>query len=262
MLPGWSESELLVNGALIHYYRAGGSGKPPLVLAHGFSDNGLCWHQAAVELEGEFDVIMPDARGHGLSARVQRGEKLDMPADLAEVICALGLERPVVGGHSMGAAVAAQLASRFPSLVRAVILEDPPWFLPAPAEIAPRVIGEDSPMKTWIQSLAEQPLEQVMAQCRVEHPAWPEIVVQTWCLGKKWNLMDNWQETARSIACPALLITADPEKGGIITPEAARRVAEVNPNFRVAHIPGVGHHVRFENHALYMDAVRAFLREL
>ncbi len=127
-------------------------------------------------------------------------------------------------------------------------------------------------MKTWVKSLAEQSLEQVMSQCRIDHPSWPEIVVQMWCLGKKqldvhsfstdWNATANWQGVVQSIACPALLVTADPEKGGIITPGVARMVSEMNLNFRLAHIPGVGHHVRFENHALYMEAVRAFLKEL
>ena len=111
-----------------------------------------------------------------------------------------------------------------------------------------------------------------MGQCRTDHPGWPEIVVQMWCLGKKqldlnffstaWNTSVNWQEVVQSIACPVLLVTADPEKGGIITTEVARMVVEMNPNIRVAHIPGVGHHIRFENYALYMDAVRTFLKDL
>jgi pimeloyl-ACP methyl ester carboxylesterase len=243
-----------------------------LVLAHGFSDNGLCWQSLARALEGEYEVVMPDALGHGCSARVQQHARLDMPLDLAEVIRILGLGRPVVGGHSMGAAVAAQLAARFPGLVRALILEDPPWFLPDPAETTPKVIAEDSPMKKWVQSLANLPLEQVMAQCRIDHPSWPEIVVQMWCLGKQqldlnfftteWNAHANWQDIVREIACPVLLVTADPERGGIITPEAASMVLEMNPHFRTAHIPGAGHHIRFENETLYLEAVRAFLEEL
>ena len=73
----------------------------------------------------------------GILSVVQRNEKLDMPADLAEMIRLLGLEQPIIGGHSMGAAVAAQLGARFPSLARALVLEDPPWFPPMPAETAP-----------------------------------------------------------------------------------------------------------------------------
>jgi pimeloyl-ACP methyl ester carboxylesterase len=172
----------------------------------------------------------------------------------------------------MGAGVAAQLAARFPGLARALILEDPPWFLPRPAEDIPKAIAEESPMRKWMESLVVQPLEQVMAQCRVDHPAWPEGVVQMWCLGKQqldlnffsteWNMHANWQEVVREIICPVLLFTADPELGGIITPEVASMIVDMNPRFRVARIPGVGHHIRFGCEALYLEAVRAFLRDL
>jgi N-formylmaleamate deformylase len=84
MLPHWKHNDLTVNGARMHYYRAGpGREKRPLVLVHGFSDNGLCWALTARDLESEYDVIMPDMRAHGLSERARPGEKVDMAADLA-----------------------------------------------------------------------------------------------------------------------------------------------------------------------------------
>src|SRR5512147_2692496 len=124
MTEHWSENDIVISGASFHYVRTGGA-KPPLVLAHGFSDNGMCWLPVARDLEAEFDVILPDARGHGKSQRVQPGERVDHPADLAGIIRELGLEKPIVGGHSMGASTAAALAAEHPELVRALILEDP-----------------------------------------------------------------------------------------------------------------------------------------
>ncbi|HEY3340611.1 MAG TPA: alpha/beta hydrolase [Anaerolineae bacterium] len=273
MLPHWSQNDCLVNGARMHYYRTNdghASGKPALVLAHGFSDNGLCWEPAAADLEGEYDVLMPEARGHGLSERVQRNAKFDMASDLAGFISALGLEQAIVGGHSMGAATAFQTGARFPRLVRALILEDPPWS--AAHTSGPRPLGEDSPLGKWMLSLQNQTLEQVMAQCRVDHPGWPEMIVRRWCEGKKQldpnflasdNLtFGNWQDMIQSIACPTLLVTADPDQGGIVTPELAQQVMERNTHFRLVHIPRVGHHVRFGNHAEYMQALRSFLQNV
>jgi pimeloyl-ACP methyl ester carboxylesterase len=99
----WSNpNDLLVNGVRLHYYRSGYGDKPPLVFVHGFSDNGLCWTPTARDLEAEYDVIMPDMRGHGLSERVQPSDKVDMAADVAGLIRTLGLTRPIVVGHSMG----------------------------------------------------------------------------------------------------------------------------------------------------------------
>ena len=113
MIPThWTKNDININGVSLHYCRTGDGSKPPLVLAHGFSDNSLCWLQTALDLEASYDIIMPDARGHGLSARVQPGQRVDMCADLVGIIQALGLQRPVIGGHSMGAMVAFELGVR------------------------------------------------------------------------------------------------------------------------------------------------------
>src|ERR1051325_4883844 len=114
MLPHWTQNNLLINGIHLHYYRTGQGDKRPLVLVHGFSDNGLCWSPVARELESEYDVIMPDMRGHGLSERMRLGEKVDMASDLAGLIRTLELNSPIICGHSMGAMVIYQIGVRFP----------------------------------------------------------------------------------------------------------------------------------------------------
>jgi pimeloyl-ACP methyl ester carboxylesterase len=269
MLPQWTQNELIVNGARLHYYRTGNGAKPPLVLAHGFSDDGLCWQPTAADLETEYDVIMPDARGHGLSERVRPGEQVDMASDLAMIIRKLGLEHPIVGGHSMGANVAFQLGVRFPDLTRALVLEDPPWWLSEQAEMRPIDRHEEHPMAGWVRTIMTHTAEELMDQCRAEHPTWPEVVVQTWCAAKKRLDPDiisilridgnNWQEKVGAIACPVLVFTAEVDQGGIITPAVAAKVCELNSYITIAHIAGVGHHIRFGNYAAYMQALRSFL---
>jgi pimeloyl-ACP methyl ester carboxylesterase len=216
---------------------------------------------------------MPDARGHGLSPRVQRGQEIDLAGDLEGILRGLGLERPIVAGHSMGAMMAAGLGARYADLPGALILEDPPWRLPEPSEEGASPLEPGGSFEQWIDSLADLPLEQVVEQNRAEHPTWSDLVLRTWSLGKQQldtnffyvkdaGGMAKWQQEVRQIACPTLVITADPDKGGIVTPEVARMVQEMNDRISVVHIPGTGHHVRFENYAAYMDAVGAFLSEI
>src|SRR5665648_87914 len=50
--------------------------------------------------------------------------------DMAEAILALGLDKPVVGGHSLGADGSMHLAALYPHIPRAIFLEDPPIFMP------------------------------------------------------------------------------------------------------------------------------------
>lgn len=62
----WATNDVLANDVRIRYYRTGGEG-PPVVLAHGITDSGLCWTALAEELQQDYDVVMYDARGHGES---------------------------------------------------------------------------------------------------------------------------------------------------------------------------------------------------
>ena len=71
-MSSWQSGEVTANGLRLHFTRTGGD-KPPLVLAHGFSDDGLCWTPVARALEAEYDVIMVDARGHGGSEAPAQG---------------------------------------------------------------------------------------------------------------------------------------------------------------------------------------------
>jgi N-formylmaleamate deformylase len=185
MLPHWTQNDLSINGVRLHYYRTGNENKRPLLLVHGFSDNGLCWTPTARNLESEYDVIMPDMRGHGLSERVQPGEKVDMAADLAGLIRTLELSSPIICGHSMGAMIAYQIGVRFPELTSALVLEDPPWWLPQPVQAPPPDKPAEPPISKWAKNLANQTLDELLVQYRNEHPDWPEELLYPMCESKK-----------------------------------------------------------------------------
>ena len=95
-MPDWKSSYVESNGIRMDYTRTGGD-RPPLVLAHGFSDDGLRWTPVARALEAEFDVVMLDARFHGLSdAPEQDCHEGMMADDLAGPIRALSLPAPII----------------------------------------------------------------------------------------------------------------------------------------------------------------------
>ncbi len=121
----WTSNTVEANGIPIHYTRTGGD-KPPLLLLHGFQMDGLTWMRVAKVFEHEYDVIMPDARGHGRTGNAVPGTTtLMMVEDTAAFIQTLGLEQPLVIGHSMGADIAGRLAQKYPHLVKGVVLVDP-----------------------------------------------------------------------------------------------------------------------------------------
>lgn len=266
----WTEGEIEGNGITIHYHRTGSGIGPTLVLLHGITDNGLCWTRVARDLEDSYDVLMPDARGHGRSGRLETGFSIDLLAgDTAALIRALNPGRTYLWGHSMGAATAAVLAATDPDLVRVVVLEDPPLGDETPAE---QTAGEAARAQQYFQALRQQPREERMARVRTENPAWVEEEIVPWAISKEETVPDimahrgvlgryPWREVLARITCPVLLVTGDPERGAIVTPETARAVESLVPNSRVVRIDGAGHCIHRDRYDETMAAVRAFLTD-
>ena len=266
----WQSASIDVDGVRLHYTRtsAGGS-KPPVVLAHGFSDSGLCWTPVAQAIESDYDVIMVDARGHGLSDAPETGYgPVEHAADLHGVIAALDLQRPVVMGHSMGGATTYALAGLYPDVPGAILIEDA-----APTIIAPpRVPGGNDRLAgihSWIQTIKRQTPEEMIAAQRAMTPNWSEAEFGPWMDAKmrlSLNVLNrgdaapiDWQVVLPHITCPALLITADLEHGVGVTIEWAAEVQGLIPHLRVVHVPGAGHNIRRDQFARFIEVVRPFL---
>jgi pimeloyl-ACP methyl ester carboxylesterase len=118
-------AELSRDGVRLAYEEAG-RGDPPLVFVPGGSCDRWSFHEQMAHFSGRHRCVSVDLRGHGESDRPQQAYTMAGYADdLAWLIGELGLDRPVVVGHSMGAAVALQLAADHADAVRAVVLDDP-----------------------------------------------------------------------------------------------------------------------------------------
>ena len=68
----FKEGFCMANNISIHYTRTDNY-KPPIVLLHGLVATGMCWKNIAQALSDDFNVIMPDARGHGKSSTPDSG---------------------------------------------------------------------------------------------------------------------------------------------------------------------------------------------
>jgi len=264
----WQSGDVQVNGLRLHYTRTGGD-KPPVVLAHGFSDDGLCWTPVAEVLEADYDLIMVDARGHGRSeAPEQDSNRTDMASDLHGVIEALGLSRPAVIGHSMGGGTKLALAGLYPDVPGAILLEDA-----APFGLVAMRRPPDPNRHAWITemfaNIRSKTREQLIAEQRAATPAWSEVALEL-VIDARLRLSPkvanfgpptavDWPAILKRVTCPALLIAADPARGGMISAESAAVFQSFVPQLRVITIAGAGHCVRYEQFDRYIDIVRGFL---
>jgi pimeloyl-ACP methyl ester carboxylesterase len=114
---------LEVTGHLAHYLKAGSG--PPVVLVHGGASDSRDWLGNIPALSPFFTVYAPDLIGFGRSGRNEEGYYItDFSDFLEEFIEKLGLSRPALVGHSLGARACLGVALRRPELVGRLVLVD------------------------------------------------------------------------------------------------------------------------------------------
>src|SRR6476646_3458405 len=125
---------VLDDGNVARAYYDVGRGTPPVLLIHGMSCNRTHWDAQVEFLSADHRVVAYDQRGHGESSLAADGVYgVRTFVDDARRLCAeLGLERPVVIGHSLGGVSAIMLAAD-PGFASALVLVDSTVELPADA---------------------------------------------------------------------------------------------------------------------------------
>lgn len=261
---GWSDGFVIANGIRIHYWRTGGD-KPAMVLAHGSSDDALCWTNFAKEFSASHDIVMFDARGHGLSDPPGPNDPADAQAeDLAAFIRELKLVKPIVMGHSMGSSSAAWFAAKYPDVARAIVLEDP--FL------GPRrtgAAGNQEQRRAQILATNNKTEAELVAQCLKGSPQWGQSECEVWAPSKRMHHPNTaygslgarpaMSELFPKITAPTLILKADADATVRTENE---KVASLLPKGKIVHIGGAGHNVRRDREAETVAALKAFLQGL
>jgi pimeloyl-ACP methyl ester carboxylesterase len=267
-------ADVLANEVKIHYYRTGGE-KPPLVLLHGFTDDGLCWTPVAEVLSAAFDVVMVDARGHGKSEASANGYTLEnLATDSAALIKALGLNKPFLLGHSIGAVTALVLAGLFPDLPGAIVMEDPPAFWALNSSTRNRS-EHVTLMIEQMEANKRKTRDELLAEGRANNPSWSEAELDPWVNAKhRYSLKItgllsppdiiaiNFPKLFEQITCPALLLSADSERGAAAGEGDLVQLKALLPHLQIVHITGAGHNIRRERFERYIEVVQGFLADI
>src|SRR5262249_16651184 len=124
---GLKPSFLQRDGVRLAHVEAGPANPrtPPLLLVNGWTgDHGIFTPQLA-HFGQTRRVVAINLRGHGASDAPKQGDTMAGFADDIAWQCAeLGLQRPVVIGHSLGGAISLELCGRYPELAAGLIMID------------------------------------------------------------------------------------------------------------------------------------------
>ena len=263
-MTSWTTGVCEANGINIHYLRTGGV-KPPLVLLHGLMGSGACWSPLARSLEAEYDVVMPDARGHGNSSAPLHGYRYeDHASDVIELIRGLGLTAPILLGHSMGGMTAAVVASQVSSMIRGVILADPTFLSP---EWQREV--RDSEVAEQHRRFLSLDKRDAVAQARLRHARRSSEIVELFADAKQQTRMSafdvltppnpEYHQLVSTIDVPILLVIGDDP---VVSLETARELQSLNSRIRVEQIQDAGHGVPYDQPERFGSVVRSFLRSV
>jgi pimeloyl-ACP methyl ester carboxylesterase len=190
----------------------------PVVLLHGLGSDRRRWDPIRRHLPDDVRCVCIDLPGHGDSLP-ERGDAASAVGAVHELVDALGLDRPVVVGHSLGAIVTLLCAATFPT--RTAIAVDPvgldvPTFAAALAPYRNRILDGDTVAAFWEFETTHLPIGNVStASIRQGMTPRPEVIRSYWR-----GLFDppkviaarqpNVAAAVSSIAVPTLVLLADP----------------------------------------------------
>lgn len=263
-MTSWITGVCETNGVGIHYLRTGGP-KPALVLLHGLTGSGACWTPVARALQADYDVVMPDARGHGGSSTPRAAYRYeDHASDVVHLFRDLGLARPMLLGHSMGGLTAALVASRKAGVLRALVLVDPTFLNPErQREVYESDVAEQH------RYLLGMEKNDVLAQARVRHPRRSSEMLELLVEARLQTRVDafdvltppnpDYRQLMGAIDVPTLLVIGD---SPVVTFEMATELRSLNPRVRVERIPDAGHGLPYDQPERLAAAVRFFLESV
>jgi esterase len=267
---------VVLGGLRFSYLDWGKAGLRPILFLHGGALNAHTWDLCCLALRGEYHCLALDQRGHGDSDWAPEGDYsiAAQREDVRSLVEALGLDRFVLVGMSMGAINALAFAESHPERLSALVLID----------AGPNVRRAGSRrIREFVNDVAEAPsLEAIIERALAFNPRRdPEILRRslmhnlrrteaggwTWKYDRRrFQALDQERHLAerRALAeslgrvlCPTLVVRGG--ESDVFFDEDARELARALPRGRHVTVPHAGHTVQGDNPKDLVAALREFL---
>ncbi|WP_346097767.1 alpha/beta hydrolase [Streptomyces olivaceiscleroticus] len=248
----------------LHVLDYGGPGVPVVILP-GITGPAVTMDFVARELTDLVRPLVVDVRGRGLSDGGGTYSLEEYAEDTEAVVTGLGLARPVLLGHSMGARIAAVTAVRGKVPLGGTVLADPPMSGPGRGPYP-------TTLDTFLGQLRQAQRGTDADEVAASWPRWPrreqelrarwlascaeEAIVATHRGFETEDFFDWWP----SVPGPtALLYGAD---SPVVTAAGAEEARRLLPSAAFAAVPDAGHMIFWDNPAAALAALRDALRPM
>ena len=245
--PGRVET---LNGGQL-YFEVHGTGEP-LLLLHGFSGSSQDWMASATEWGAQFQLIVPDLRGHGRSSILSRPFRHeDAATDMLALLDHLEISACNGVGVSGGGNVLLHMATKKPARLKAMVLVSATPYFPAQARLI---------MSQYADSLPEQQWETL----RRRHPGGDAqikaILASSKAFANSYDDMNFTSPYLSTIQARTLIVQGD--RDPLYPVEISVEMAKAIPQSRLWIIPNGGHGpVMGDRWPEFLRTASAFLRE-
>lgn len=255
------QSLRLSTGVRIQFVRRGDPTGIPMLLLHGFADSWRSFEQVLPFLPTSIHAIALTQRGHGNAEHPATGYRdEDFAADAVALLDALGIDRAVIVGHSLGASVARRMAIRHSDRVAGVVFVGHPG---TPREshegmvfdkraidrlrepIDPALVSE------FQRSRTAGPLPAAQLQTLVEESL--KVPARVWKSVYKMTASDIAADL-RAIRVPTLLMWGDADAGAA----EMERLTDVVPDAIPVSYPQAGNALHWEDPDLFANDLFIF----
>lgn len=243
-------------------------GGTPLVLLHAFPLSSAMWLAQREGLAARFRVLTPDMRGFGGSPLGSEEPSVDaMADDVAALLDTKGIDRAIIGGHSMGGYVALAFCRRHADRILGVVLantkatEDTKEARERRVQAADRLEAETSVSVLLDDLLPQLVGPTTMRQRALVYGRVRGLVQSAPPLAAAWaqRAMAGRPDSLGALAdfrAPTLVLHG--AEDAIVAEDEARAMSEGLPNAELIVIPGAGHLSAIEQPQLFNDAVTEF----
>jgi pimeloyl-ACP methyl ester carboxylesterase len=260
--------EFIIAGDLTFHYLQWSEQGPPIIFAHGLTANAFCFQAFADDLARDHRVFAYDLRGRGDSDKPESGYSIAThAADLSELIDMLGLNHPVIAGHSLGALIALYFAAHYPEKLSKLILIDAgaplPWKTaeeqPAWLTASINRLGTPVPsFEEYTQRLKAAPFlgpywnhyVDLYFEHDVRHQSDGSVAAKAYRDGileeGKHGLENRPEEQWKNVSVPTLLLRAGQglfsDNDQLLSEEAAASIHRGIENCRYVNFPNLNHY--------------------
>jgi 3-oxoadipate enol-lactonase len=222
----------------------------PMVLIHGYPFDHTIWYDMVPFLENDFELLLPDLRGFGLSGIVESQYTIaDMASDIAGLLDHLDVEKAYIAGHSMGGYIALAFAQQYPKRILGLGLVSTRAVADTPEQKQGRYAAAEEILRSGVQPVAESMPAKLTPDERVQAFVRSLIAAQRPAgLAGALKAMAEREDTTSilsSFKFPVAIVHGKADE--MIPIQRAQEIKAVIPHATLMELSGVGHMPMMEN---------------